>query len=861
MCVGELRAAPSIGIKPVPSWVVPVTPGGKAPSAKDFSEGYYLPLVDKQVNLGTRSTYHRFVRQIASESGIQNGSEVSVTFDPAYERVDFHEVTIWRNGQRISQLNLRDFKVIPVESERQRFIYNGFYSASLVLKDIRKGDRIDVAYSTTGWNPVFEGKYSSLMYFHAYDYIGHIHTSILAPAGRVLYFKDFNKPPVRNTRNVGGNVLYEWEVRNVKDISYDDYVPGWYAKEPFVQVTEFKTWKEVVDWGLNFYKVPAPAGALKARVDEWKSQSQSTLEFIGKAVRFVQDEIRYLGIETGENSHKPHRPEDVFAQRYGDCKDKAFLLCAILRSNGIECDPVLVDTYKRSHLTEFLPSPSDFNHVIARVRVEEKNSAADKESSYAFIDATMALQGGAVPQMYCPPYGKGLILAGGQSKPINIPNRNDGQIEITEDIYLPKTDDSSAVGSIMVKTGYYKGEADYFRNQFQEGDQTELEENYLNFYKDLFKHADVETSDTLEYYDQREGNSFSLVERYSLKNPWRLDSTTSRIYFDVFGKTLYTTLTLLPGRPRKDPVSLKFPSDQHYTINIHMPGEWPIGAEKWEIKRDAYIISFESKYITEEYTWQLRYHFKTLKDHVSAAEAKQYKADIDKLVENLEYQLTDPREDWLNFKDLNILMLALLAAATFFASRFFRRLYRYSPGLRHYHEPGIHLGSWLVFLAFAMVSQPISLTVELFNQLPVYLSSPSWDAMEAKGVLHSTAYRGLLMVEMVFNVGMIGYAVLVAFLFFKKRDSFPQLYIYFMGISLLGGIVDAFVTYAFFGDLVNRAVAETSAAIGRTMLFSAIWIPYLIKSSRVKRTFVNTYGEKPAVEELSEGAKVAEPLE
>ncbi|WP_176884959.1 DUF3857 domain-containing protein [Dyadobacter soli] len=860
--MSELRAVPSIGIKPVPSWVIPVTPGGKAPSAKDFSGGYYLTFVDKQVNLAAKTTYKRFVRQIVSESGIQNGSEISVTFDPAYERVDFHEVTVWRAGQRIAHLNQGDFKVMPVESERQRFIYNGYHSASLVLKDIRKGDRIDVAYSTIGWNPVFMNKYSDLMYFNAYDYISHIHNSILAPVGRVLYFKDFNKPPLGNARNVGGNTLYEWDTRNVKKNSYDDYVPGWYEKEPSVQVTEFGTWKEVTDWGLNFYQVPAPSGALKAKVEEWKAQSESTLEFIGKAVRFVQDEIRYLGIETGENSHRPHKPEEVFAQRYGDCKDKAFLLCAILRSNDIECDPVLVDSYKRSHVADYLPSPSDFNHVIARVRVQEK-SAKDNETSFAFIDATMALQGGAVPQMYCPPYGKGLLLKSGQTQLVTIPDHNAGNIDIVEDIYLPATGDSSAKGRIQVKTAYYKGDADDFRAQFQQGHVSELEENYLNFYKDLFKHAGVESTDTLEYYDQREGNSFSLVERYALKNPWKLDSTTNKFYFDVFGKTLYTTLTILPGRPRKDPILLKFPNDQSYIINVHMPDAWTITQDKWEIKRGSYVISFESRYLPEEYTWQLKYHFKTLKDHVPVTEAKQYKADIDKLVENLEYQLTEPKSvGGFEVSDINGWMVGLLIVAVIFTINFFRRLYRYSPGYRHYHEPGIELSSWLIFLAIGIGFQPLTLLFQLIGQqLPAYVSLIHWNALEPRGILISTAYRAVLVFELCFNVGMVGYAVLVAVLFFKKRDSFPKLYIYYLGINLSGAILDACASYALAGDLLGGEFNETIATIGRSMFYSAIWIPYLIKSSRVQRTFVNTYGDLPAEKELSEGAEVAEPLE
>jgi len=860
MCAGELRAAPSIGVKPVPSWVIPVTPGGKAPSSKDFSGGYYISFLDRQINLTAQSSYHRFIRQIVSESGIQNGSEFSIRFNPAYERIDFHEVTVWRGGQRFSQLNLRDFKMLPVESERQRFIYNGEYSATLVLKDIRKGDRIDVSYSRTGWNPVFMNKYSTNFYFDAYDYVSHIHAAIIAPTGRTLSFKDFNKPPSRVVRNVGGNTVYEWTANNVRNDSYDDDVPGWYSKDPFVQVTEFKSWKEVVDWGLHFYQVPAPTGALKKKVDQWKAESKTKLEFIGKAIRFVQDEIRYLGVETGENSHKPHRPEEVFAQRYGDCKDKAFLLCAILRSNGIECDPVLVDTYKRSHLIDYLPSPSAFNHVIARVRTAEEPVGG--EDVYMFVDATISLQGGTASQMHCPPYGKVLILKSGQSDLVDIRRYNSGTVDIVEDIYLPATGDSLAQGRLEVKTVYHNAEADDFRAQFQESDISQLEEDYLNFYKDIFKHTEVDFADTLEHYDHREGNNFSLMERYTLKNPWQLDSADNKYFFDIFGKTLYGELTFLPNRPRKDPLYLKFPFDRRYTINVHLPGPFNITQEKWEIKREGYVIEFESEYLPKEYIWRLSYHYENLKDHLPVTQTKQFKADMDKLAESLEYQLTEPKVGDMKPSDVNDVMISFFLAAIVTSFISLKRLYRYSPdaaGL--YPEPAMHIGSWLVFIAMIMVLQPVVNSFILLDLLRnSHLLNDYWNAYESKGFWLEWYYRGFMIFQVFYNVFMIGFEILLAVLFFKKRDSFPGLYVFFLMVAVVGASFDTAVSYTL-SDNAAVTIWPSVISIVRNIIFAAIWIPYMLKSERVKRTFVNTYRGQPVEKELSEGAEVAGPLE
>ena len=70
----------------------------------------------------------------------------------------------------------------------------------------------------------------------------------------------------------------------------------------------------------------------------------------------------------GRGSHEPQQPAVVLAQRYGDCKDKALLLAALLRELGVEAYPALVNTKLRQRLDDYLPSPFLFDHVITRSR-------------------------------------------------------------------------------------------------------------------------------------------------------------------------------------------------------------------------------------------------------------------------------------------------------------------------------------------------------------------------------------------------------------------------------------------------------------------------------------------------------------
>ena len=77
-------------------------------------------------------------------------------------------------------------------------------------------------------------------------------------------------------------------------------------------------------------------------------------------LQLVQREIRYLGIEVGAGSHAPCAPALVCQRRFGDGKDKALLMVALLEALGVEAAPALVDTDVDADLLEsndFLPPP------------------------------------------------------------------------------------------------------------------------------------------------------------------------------------------------------------------------------------------------------------------------------------------------------------------------------------------------------------------------------------------------------------------------------------------------------------------------------------------------------------------------
>ena len=95
-------------------------------------------------------------------------------------------------------------------------------------------------------------------------------------------------------------------------------------------------WAQIGDWydGLASSRTEAPQDiASKSR--EVTANSGDFKSKIQSVAGFMQREIRYVGIEIGIGGLQPHPAADVFHHRYGDCKDKATLLIAMLNAVGV----------------------------------------------------------------------------------------------------------------------------------------------------------------------------------------------------------------------------------------------------------------------------------------------------------------------------------------------------------------------------------------------------------------------------------------------------------------------------------------------------------------------------------------------
>ena len=145
-------------------------------------------------------------------------------------------------------------------------------------------------------------------------------------------------------------------------------------EEPALAVTTFPDWAAFSDWYIRLIRESnqlSPDLIQQART--LVEGARSDREKIEKIARFVTN-FRYVSVPLGVNSFRPHSALHVWQNRYGDCKDKANLLCTLLTAEGFKTHLVLVPRFSQAY--EDLPGFA-FNHAIAAVELAGKTLWVD----------------------------------------------------------------------------------------------------------------------------------------------------------------------------------------------------------------------------------------------------------------------------------------------------------------------------------------------------------------------------------------------------------------------------------------------------------------------------------------------------
>lgn len=618
---------PKFEKSPAPTWVkeceFPLEPVPIKPSQVNVQH----LLTDTQRNIEEKILYWHFVTKALTQTGVDQIAQFNVSFSPSYQKLVIHKIRIFRDGEWQDRLDNTRLELLQREENLENKLIEGDLTLAHFLEDIREGDIVDYACSFVGEHPLFATKCSTHIKLQEETTTEKISNRILSHPDHPIFFKAFNTTVEPKIEDISPHLrAWTWEAFSNPPSPFESGQPNWHYPHARVQISQYRDWKEVAEIIAPLFALPEDfnnqaSSKIIGLVDKWKKASHDPAQQALLALRFVQDEIRYLGFEEGIGAFKPADPNQIFQRRFGDCKDKAFLLHALLHLMNISSKPVLVHAGNNAMLIEALPTPWAFNHVILQINIGNR---------VFYCDPTQTLQGGTLPDNSLPDYKWGLILSKDAKELINLPIL---PTLVPSKIDVSYTFNSPDIAELTIVTQHYGSFADYYRKFYRTFGSEKVSERFLTDIRQ--KYPNAVQGIPLEFKDDRLDNHVSFIEKYKI---FTTDNAGSKV-LSLLNIILESYFDWQINLERSTPYALTFPYWFQEHIHVENPyNNWAPISEKFTHNHESF--QFSQHVVGGGTKLDIRSELKHLKDHVPVSAIHNYWDTLKEMENKALWQIT-----------------------------------------------------------------------------------------------------------------------------------------------------------------------------------------------------------------------------
>lgn len=357
-------------------------------------------------------------------------------------------------------------------------------------------------------------------------------------------------------------------------------------------------WASIGQWydGLGAPQTTATS-EITAKAQELAGKESDFTARMEKIAEFLQREIRYVGIEIGIGGYQPHPAAAVFHNRYGDCKDKATLLIAMLNSIGVHATYVLVDT-RRGFVDANVPS-IDGDHAIAAIEIPEGYHDARLKTivktrngqRFLIFDPTNQY----VPLGLLPTYLQGsfgILVNGANSQVIELPvvpadadlTERSGKLQLDADGTLQGSVTETRVGASSGR------ERNYFAEN-AEKERREYVERRLRQDFSVFQ-LKAESAENVQNLEEK------FVLKYQISAP-EYAKTAGNLLL-VRPRVLGSDAEALNENPRKYPIDLRVVGTERDTFDVAVPAGFVVDELPDPTKIDVGFATYSSEVKAEQ---------------------------------------------------------------------------------------------------------------------------------------------------------------------------------------------------------------------------------------------------------------------
>jgi hypothetical protein len=385
-----------------------------AVKASDYADQPYVYLLDDGIvkleadGSGTR-TYRQIVQILTPEAAEQWG-EQSFGYSTDREKLTLNWARVLRpDGSVVTEKPVHEQESLaPVAMEAP--VYSDEKLHRISLGGVAPGTIVDYSYTVQTLKPIIPRDFLTSWSVTTGRFTRRSRMILDIPESMKPRIEERHLSFARKEVTAGGRRIYTWARTDVPKPEVEPLAPDSSFGESLVISSSIK-WNEIAQWYAGLAK---GRYALTPQIEQALAKTvagSKTLDDSIRAVhRWVAQDFRYVSLSLGLAGFQPHPPSQVFANNYGDCKDKATFFVALMNRMGVTAYPVLLNS--RGGVNRALPSGHQFDHMIA---------AVDRGGRRTYVDLTADI----VPYGSLPPQEQGefglVVHPDGKSEEITFP--------------------------------------------------------------------------------------------------------------------------------------------------------------------------------------------------------------------------------------------------------------------------------------------------------------------------------------------------------------------------------------------------------------------------------------------------------
>jgi transglutaminase-like putative cysteine protease/Flp pilus assembly protein TadD len=310
-----------------------------------------------------------YIYKVLTAKGAEGWDNLSVGWDPWHE---MRPVIRARVIEPDYTEHVLDPKAITEEPARggDYKSYSDGKRLRAPLPAIGPGVVVEEEYLERETEPFFTpGRVGRAFFGHERTPVAHSRAVFEAPLSLPLRIETRLLPEVTPKRvEADGRTTTTYEIGALEGVeARDANLPPDAYLFPEIDYSTGASWQALATEYSKIVDSKADGDAVRSIVEGLIKGKSSVTEKEAVILDYLDSEVRYTGIEFGEAAIVPHNPAETLALKYGDCKDKAMLLVAMLRAAGIPAYVALLNAGSRLDVPANLPGMGLFDHAIVYV--------------------------------------------------------------------------------------------------------------------------------------------------------------------------------------------------------------------------------------------------------------------------------------------------------------------------------------------------------------------------------------------------------------------------------------------------------------------------------------------------------------